>query len=444
MSTNLLTFKAALIKGKLPILDATLARFNMLIDRPATTNQHLAEIIRSDIGYTAAVFRTVNSNLAKGRDAIESINHAIAMLGIAKIADIGNQLIPFSKLGNEPRQALETLYSRAFHAAQYFEALAMQQKLSLIEENTKAIKLMSLAQVALWTNNPDVIQKHDPEFPATLIGDFKEPLDNQMRELALELAIAWSLPATLQQALSPGFAAYTNAVSMTIADGIAQESCKDWHSPQTNYLYDLWSDLTETPVERIAGTIHELAAVTARQIYERQLPQPAFFIIQPATPKNVAEEPQESVKQKTPLSLQDIITGQMRKMQQNAGVSRVIFAMLTPDRKNLKVRFVMGGNKTDGIRQFKTDLSQKSIFSLLMQKSQGIHISTVNLNKFLPLIPLTEQKSLKVDNLFAMSFFIKNKPIGVFIADNNDMTLNQDHYKHFKLYCSQAAKALGN
>ena len=221
MSTNLLSFKAALIKGKLPILDATLSRFKMLMDRPATTNQHLAEIIRSDIGYTLAVFRTVNATLAKGRDPIDTIDHAISMLGIAKIADIGKKLVPFSALEEKPRQALAKIYSSSFHAAQYFEALAMQQKLPLIEENAKAIKLMSLAQVALWTNNPDAIQSHNPESAAALIVDFKEPLDSEMRELALELAIAWALPETLKEALSSGFAAYTVAVSMTIADGIA-------------------------------------------------------------------------------------------------------------------------------------------------------------------------------------------------------------------------------
>lgn len=459
---NLLSLENSLVNGKFPVLDATLERFALLADKPTTTHQHLAEIIRSDIGYTLAMFTTVNKSLSPGRDPVQSIEHAISMLGAPKALEVGTDLVKISSLPDQVQKKIKNLYSQAFHASQYFLALAIQNRLPHPEETAKNIKLMNLAEVALLTNKPDTLDIHIPSGSAATTPFPTKLLDNDMRELGLALAKAWKLPNDLQQSLQPLDPDTKLPLLVNLATLIAQQTAVDWHNETLNRLIGYWSELTEVPEERIAVTLHQLAAETARQIDGRHLPVPAFFLFFPPPPKSaeapeksrdtaVTEEPASQATQtpeaapKKPVSvLQTIVTRQMKNMQKEAGVSRVMFAMLSPDRKKLDVRFVIGGEKTDAIRHFQADLTNKNIFSLLMSKPQGMHLTKDNYKKYLQLIPSMEKKSLQVNNLFAMSVFVKDKAIGLFVADNKKQVLNTGHYKNFKHFCNQAAKDLAN
>jgi len=462
---NLLSLETSLADGKFPVLDATLERFALLAEKPTTTHQHLAEIIRSDIGYTLAMLTAVNKTLPATRDPVQSIEHAISMLGAPRALEIGKQLEKVTSLPDHVQNKIKSLYSQAFHASQYFLALAIQNRLPHPEETAKNIKMIHLAEVMLLTNKADTLDIHIPpavaaSFPASL-------LDNDMRELGLALARAWKLPNDLQQSLSPLDTDKKLPLLMNLASLIAQQTAIDWHNDKLNRLVAYWSELTKVAEERIITTLHQLAAETGRQIDGRHLPVPAFFLFFPPPPKpaeaqnteveasrlddNSELEPAKKAARQTPAvpkkpvsALQDTVTRQMKNMQKEAGASRVMFAMLSPDRKKLSVRFVIGGEKTDALRHFQADLSKKNIFSLLMSKPQSMHLTRDNYKKYLQLFPVMEKKSLQVNNLFAMSVFVKEKAIGLFVADNNKQVLNAEHYKNFKHFCNQAVTDLVN
>jgi hypothetical protein len=409
----------------------------------------------------------VNQPLGKDRNAILKVDHAIAMLGNARTAGIADSLLPFSTLPDASRKALERLYSNAFHAAQYFESLAVQNHLPHAIENSKATRLVSLAAVVLWTNQPQVMQEHERQRQQQL-DNVIEPLDYELRALGLKLAQHWRLPEELQQALSADITWQQLPLSLALADAMAWHAGRDWHSAETDYLYELWADMTDLPKQRIASIIHQLAVETAHQIHDRHLPAPAFYLLQPAVryaevathSKPDQQSASNKARQNPPQSqsanptgqaakatgqtnlLQATLLREMKNINKIAGARRVLFAMLTPDRKQLKVRFVLGGDKNDAFRKFVIDLQQRNLFGLLMEKPQGIWLSSDNHEKYLALIPAPQRSSMAVSNLFAMSLFIKGKPVGMFVADHDKQALNGEQYKQFKLFCSNAARAL--
>ncbi|MGD2119040.1 MAG: HDOD domain-containing protein [Chromatiales bacterium] len=468
MPSTLENLAPQLYAASLPVHDATLERFHFLLGKSSTSNQHLAEIIRSDVGFTLAILRQVNQPMPAERDAILKVDHAISLLGMAQTVDIADSLVRFSSLPDESRQALEMLYSNAFHAAQYFESLAVQYHLPHALENGKATRLMKLAEVALWTNQPQAMQHH-LHSQQTRQHFAIEPLDYDLRALGLKLAQQWCLPEELQQALSADISWQQLPLSIALADAMACHSSRSWHSPETDYLYELWAEMTDLAKPHVAGIIHRLAAETARQIHDRHLPAPAFFLPQPATVRNeqaAQEKPEKTAENKqaagryqtSPTTaatskqpakaagqtnlLQSTLMREMKHMQKIAGTRRVLFAMLTPDRQQLKVRFVLGSDKNDAFRKFIINLQQRSLFSLLMEKPQGIWLNADNFHKYQALIPKQLRGSMALDNLFAMSLFIKGKPVGMFIADHHDTTLTGEQYKQFKLFCGNAARAL--
>ena len=473
---NLLSLENSLANGKFPVLDATLERFALLADKPTTTHQHLAEIIRADIGYTLAMFNAVNRDLPPGRDPVQSIEHAISMLGAPRAMEAGRELVKISSFTDQVQKKVKNLYSQAFHASQYFQALAIQNRLPHPAETAKNIKLMNLAEVMLLTNKPDALDTHVPCGPDATAGLPVRLLDKEMRELGLALARQWKLPTDIQQSLSPLDTEKKLPLLVNLASLTARQTAFNWHNEALNELVSYWSEFTEIPGERITATLHQLAAETGRQIDGRHLPVPAFFLFFPPPPKpqeksqeesqakpaaeekltsspkaNIQKAPRNAppsdkpeVTKKPASPLQEAVTRQMKNMKKEAGVSRVMFAMLSPDRKKLGVRFVMGGEKNDAIRHFQADMAKKNIFSLLMSKPQGMHLTKDNYKKYLQLIPSMEKKSLQVNNLFAMSFFVKDKAIGLFIADNKKQVLSAGHYKKFKHFCNQAARDLAN
>ena len=143
-----------------------------------------------------------------------------------------------------------------------------------------------------------------------------------------------------------------------------------------------------------------------------------------------------------PSPFQSIMTEKMRDMQQMCGAERVMFAMLTPDRKKLAVKYVLGGNKEDALRKYQLDMSQKTLCSILMTKPQSAHLNKTNYKKYLQLIPEPTQQAVNYKNMFAMSIFVKGKPIGLFLIDSQEKQLNTNQYNNFKKICNQAAEML--
>lgn len=495
MATDFQKLLPRLFDAPLPVLDVTLQRFERLLELKTTNHQHLAEIIRADIGFSLAMFRTINARLPVGREPVETIEHAISMMGVPGVQRLGAGLTRIDSLDQAAGKALADLYSRALHASQYFEAMAIQLRLPHAVETAKNLRLMHLGEVVLWTSHADQLDAHpgidvmiDDQLPDQLP---RAMLDQPLRDLGLGLAKHWHLPHELETLLLPPDEDDPRSIMVNLADCLAMSSGENWLSDTFEALLMRWSALTEIPLPRLHAIMHRLAAETARNIDGRHLPIPAFYLpvptlqkapfgsqeearpaaekqakppsqsqpqedtADPAMPAEAAartskaDKPVETAarkaaatgqqaKKKTASPLQTIMTRQMKSMREHTAIERVMFAMLTADRKKINVRFVLGGDKSDSLRSFSADLGRRSLFSMLMEKAQGIHLNSENHAKYVQLIPEIDRKSFNTGNLFAMSIYINEKPIGLFVADSRQTALSTVDYQHFKSCCRQA------
>lgn len=500
MPAKLTTLSPKLMKAKLPVLDSTIVRFEDLLEKKSTVHAHLAEIIRGDLGFTLDVFREANHKLPEGRDPVKTVEHSIAIVSAPRVITIGKELTRMSELEERSVTAIKKLYSIAAHASAYFIALANQLNLprDLTEDGAKKIRLMNFAEVLLWTNRPADIASYKKAKPYKESFDLEQILDKDLRYLGLELAEKWLLPAPLIEALTPFDEDNRFASAMILADRLATWSAEDWHSRHLKRLIEIWSEWVEIPTEALHTLMHRLAADTARQLQGTDLPVSAFTIffpplaedsdiapeqtgkidtgetetsetnnnqeliiddIPPATkPKPAADieiqSPPKSKPQPRPAAtpaqskpkakatLQSIMTMQLKKIRQQVDVDRVLFAMLNKEQTALQVSFALGGKKPEPICSFKADLTEKNIFSLLMKKPQGMQITAANLAKYAPLFSEQDKNTFHLENLLAMSIFVKNKPIGLIIADSKT-PLQAVHYQSFKSLCNKTMNLLG-
>jgi len=132
----------------------------------------------------------------------------------------------------------------------------------------------------------------------------------------------------------------------------------------------------------------------------------------------------------------------MRKMRNDLGLKRVMFAMIIPDTKFAKVSELKGADISSGLNSFIVNIQEENLFSILLSKQQGFWLKSSNREKFLLMIPEDLLDSIDQNGFFCMSIFVRGKPVGFVYADGI-YVLNEDSYADFKQLCAELSLTLG-
>lgn len=135
----------------------------------------------------------------------------------------------------------------------------------------------------------------------------------------------------------------------------------------------------------------------------------------------------------------------LKGLHSGLGLSRILFAMVTPDGRRVKSRFTLGVPGDDPLRHFEFALDNKDLFTQLMGKMQGIWVNEGNREKLWPMVSPAMQKMIGSGDFYAMSLFNGAKPVGLIYADrgHGECGLDPLTYTDFKMLCLQAARGLG-
>jgi ribosomal protein S8E len=157
--------------------------------------------------------------------------------------------------------------------------------------------------------------------------------------------------------------------------------------------------------------------------------------IKPAAPKAIE-------KAKAPTSWQPILSKYMRKMRNDIGLKRVMFAAICDNNNSIKVCELVGANGDPELNNFLVNIQEENLFKLLLSKQQGFWLKPSNRDKFLPMIPQGVLEPIDQNGFFCMSLFPRGKPIGLIYADGK-YALNDDSYADFKQLCAELSITLG-
>jgi hypothetical protein len=135
----------------------------------------------------------------------------------------------------------------------------------------------------------------------------------------------------------------------------------------------------------------------------------------------------------------------LKGLHTGLGLSRIIFAMQTPDGLRVKSRFTLGISADDPLRHFEFELAGKDLFCQLMGKMQGVWLNDDNRQKLWPMIHPKMQAMLGDGEFYTMSLYNGSKPLGLIYADRGkgECGLDPLTYTDFKMLCLQAARGLG-
>ncbi|TVO75546.1 HDOD domain-containing protein [Sedimenticola selenatireducens] len=466
----------------LPAMALTRTRVPQLLNSPNSNNADLQRIISRDPGFSLSIYRAFSALPHPPKEPISNLAHAIALLGIEPMTRASNQLPALNDLlKGETRAALYACYSRAGHAAWYALNWGQQLRLNNPDEIAISALLLELGEMMLWAYAEQEMSQiialekrgmHRSTAEQTILGF-------ELNELSAQLADRWMLPPLLVDALKPAGAFQVRSLAVMLASALAGASTKDWHSEQTLDLIELAAELLGQSPDQGRADFHSLAAGAARNLTGLPVPLSAYALLQPIvvppveikrpikTASTIVEQedrekldsdtiPIASTQQeKTPPQINKVAANsnssplQSRLMRifhdirESTGVDRVMFALLTPDRTQLRAKFIVGADKDSPLRQFQHPMGEHHLFTLIMKKPQDIWLNRENQKKITPLISEMGRIALDSRGFYMSSLFINNRPLGILYADRSDHKyLDKQGFSQFKSLAQRLSNEL--
>jgi len=481
-----------------PAMKTTCKRIHDLLQSPSADYSQFADIIKYAPGFSLAALRGINSTgNKKNKKPVTDIDRAVPMLGMTWIANTTAALPRINnQLSERQRTGITHCYSQAAHASCYASYLATQHRSPNANEVATIALLYNIGEIALWANPSPIAQKiRELTGKGVAIGQaITSSIDLTIDELNKALRQQWSLPHLDPLLHQTDHTNLERKIYIDLAYQISQASELGWqHDRPLKALQQAAEFLNITP-DKLISEIHSITAKIAHKIDPLGLPCSAFNLAfipqkirQPQAASTKTEplrkqehQPQSSAspikpqsrapKTPTPTSahqppvpaaviapqnhtqakpgntrtVQKLISRTMQEIQALDGLSRVVFIVLTRDRKHLIARATLEGNTDSKIRQFKAKVSKQDLFSLLLRKPQTIWMNPEKLVEYARLVPQQPYSLLESENFFAMSLFSKTRPIGLIYADNGANGTKSDNaiYHNFKRLCQRISNEL--
>lgn len=488
-----------------PVFAKTLqALRDLLPRREEVTAREVASVVLADPLATLQLLHSLNKRVMERYGTeVPTVEGALMMLGLGVYLDAARRLtlVENTQTGKDPhvQRALYALARRAQHAAWQAHDFAVLHTDVRAEEVRVAALLAFAPEMLLWLRRPEIaaaVRRARRSAPnadplRTVLGTPAHPLRVRVLE-------DWSLPPLTLDLLGDDNAARARQSIINACVEIATRADRGWWDEQLLTAYVSLAGVENTPVEDIIAITHANAARVARQsdwlttppaaawgpmlegvwptdevddeinalsvqrsasAPPQTAPTPAPAATAPtATPEaegEICPMPDKAVLRGALQNIESHLDGTLTLNQMSAvilkglhtglGLSRILFAMVTPDGHRVKARFTLGMPADDPLRHFEFVLGGSDLFNQLMGKMQGLWINPENREKLWPMISPALQKQIGPNDFFAMSLFADNKPLGLIYADrgHGECALDPHAYTDFKMLCLQAARGLG-
>jgi len=484
--TNLDGWIQRLTDNDMPVFSGTVNSVTGAVNSENTSASDVAQIVLKDASLTSRLLKVVNSvHFNPTKQAISTVSRAVMLLGFDQVRALTLSMVLVDNLGKgKHRQRLTEEMALAFHAATQAQELAVKTKAKSPEDVFVATLLSRLGQMAFWAFDDSSATELQQEVANGLSNAEAESkvLGFPLVELTKGLSKSWGLGELLED--------YVNHRSdnedtkfIQFGSSLAQAAVDGWDEEQTDeVLEEIAKELKLKTTD-----LKDLVFANARKAKEvtklygsseasKEIPQPYHQLVEDNefdTAEEVAEADDEEVIEQeieTPVrvfpesdndylitvmdeisaSVQDkaslgiVLEMVLEGVHRGVGMDRAMFAILNPERTQLSCKYVLG-DAEDSLRQsLVIDVrKQENIFSQIIGSKKA---------RLLPGDPRQLGGTLSRETLkllgpppyMVMPAIVRNKVIGVFMADRNasGRRISQEDFRAFQQFCQQANMGL--
>lgn len=471
-------WKRHLTDQQMPVLAETA---QTIVNRAADSSSSatdLSRLVLQDVAMTTRVLRMANSFYYKpGEGKITTISRAVVLLGFDAVRNICISLSLIDTFLRGPhRDDAVAEMALCFHAAVQAKSLAELTRQKDPEEVFIATLLYHLGTLAFWCFAGEVeAGSADKLKKALQTGEPPDVIEREvlgfgLNELTASLNQHWGLSQLLTRALDYR-AAPTPA---TRAIGFGHAIAKAMVDPEgaqslERILADIERNL-KLPIDDVRTRIQANAQAAAETIAAMGAPDAARLIPRLSTPTPPTEPTREPIVSKPPetesgvcqnlqmdilrelanlleepkpnvnLMLEMVLEGIYR----GVGMDRAIFALLSPDRQQIRAKYVLGDDPEQLRELFVFPAAEPGANALAhaLSRGQAVWFGQPGTPQAARSHAVLQQ--LSGGHFFLMPLAVAGKPVGCLYADRGKTgrALDAELFGQFKLFGQQARMGL--
>lgn len=455
-----LEWMSSLTAIELPVLNSSRRMLLALQDDPKVSASRIASVVLSDPMMTLKLMRLANAGRrGEFTQRIATVEHAVMLLGFSTVfARLAEMPVLEGAVSEHVRQGMLRLMSRACHASSQAREWAVQRLDIAPQEVYVAALLHAIAEMVLWVVEPEkMTQLAKEQYKVPWLDAEQARFGFPLIELSRALAEQWNMPPLVISAMQwDVIEGQARSNCVILANRLARNAETGWWGPRVRADIEEIAEIRRQQTDELIAQIHRTAVEAARRY--------AFLDITPAAawlPMLEGEWPDEdamaismepdvfqsvlneirSAAENSP-ALNELLALIIRGMRDGIGLHRIVFALLTQDRSELKPKYIYGAAEDSPLKAFHFDMRQKHLFSALVSKRQAIWLSNENRAKYAPVLSAEIDRITSGRAFYAMSLSVHGKIIGILYGDRTDGSLDAVGYEKFKMLSILAAESM--
>ena len=438
---GLVAFVNKLNKEDMPLFSQTVKNILDVSNKEDSPLSDLSLVVLKDPSLTAKVLMIANCALySRDTRKTTTISRAVLQLGYKVVRSICITSLLIEKLATGPRkEKVVAEMVKSFHAAIQARSLAISLGDPAVEEIFIATLLYRIGHIAFWSSGGagvellvEALEKR-PDDPPKQIE--KEILGFSLQELSFGLAREWGLGDLLENSLSLRNQT-KRSTNILLGHALAAGIESGWKSTKLEKAIFNTAKFLSRSEEEVTKLVKENTEVTVKTAQDygliamnQLLPpeaEPAQSVTaetQPAAPEFDAMVQLEILSELNALikdpnfNLNLFMISLIEGISRGIGLTRVILAILSPDKKTVSARFGVGWEQA-AIERFHVSLkpSYPNVFSEVIENKAPTWVNG-NRASFAPVITEEVKTHMGTQHFFAAPILVKRAVIGVICAD---------------------------
>lgn len=462
----------------MPVFSGTVAEVSAVVNSDDTSASDVAHVVLRDASLTGRVLKAVNSfHFNPTSQPINTVSRAVMVMGFDQVRVLTLSMILVDNLSRgKQRQKLIDEMASAFHAATQAQEFARINKVGDPEDLFVATLLSRLGKMAFWAFADEQaeqllekIEEGVPELQAE-----RDVLGFELRELTKALSQEWHLGEVVNEYLH-GRIDKNRAACINAGLSLADAARHGWDSEDAERVIVELANQFDLDADELTDSVLK-NAIKAREVTELYGSKAASeFIPVPETvpadstegAETVTEEPlavaepeiiypqpdihyQMTVMQEISATVQErpsigiILEMVLEGIYRGVGTDRAMFAILNPERTHLNCKYLLGVDAEKLRSQLHIDVRRdENVFHQII-KAQKPRLLPGDPKQFGGTLSRETLSLLGKPPYMVMPAIVKNKVIGVFMADRNasGRPLTETDFLAFQQFCQQANMGL--
>ncbi|MVW75961.1 HDOD domain-containing protein [Pseudomonas xionganensis] len=458
-------------EAELPALAAVVQDLHRLAQHEKSSVKQLADVLLRDASLTSKVLRIANSVYYNpSQETIRTISRAIVLIGFNNVRQIGMSVsLIDGLLGSAPRDQLQELLARSFHAAVQARNMAGYVLTRHDEEIFIAGLLYHLGELAFWGCGGDQADRLASILSQPGVDSdeaVQEVLGTSFRQLTQGLVKSWNLGDILSLVHNSANRHDPAVRAVSLGARISEAALLGWESPEMEKLVAEMAGFTgvstEEAMQQVLASADEAVKVVATfgaSQLGRLIPNtdPEQIRLQQEERKARLLQPDLLVLQQ---ALQDlglmvvrrgdvgsILDTLLKGLHQGAGLERVLLVVLADNHSCFRPKRVVGEGTQAWLDDFVLPAHQSEqphIFSYVLRNKEPLWMgvpASYNLNE---LVTLPIRQRLGQGMFFIAPLMAGTREIGVVYADSrvSGRALTHEQFVAFQRFTQLTGRCL--